>query len=79
MGADCVELHTGRFCNLFNYKRNTKNEFLKLKKSALYAEKIGLNVHAGHGLTYKSAYRVSRIKNISEFNIGHSIIAESLF
>jgi len=79
LGADCVELHTGRFCNLFNYKRNTKNEFLKLKKSALYAKTIGLNVHAGHGLTYNSAKEITKIKYISEFNIGHFIISESIF
>ena len=79
LGADCVELHTGRFCNLFNYKKNTKNEFLKLEKSALYAKKIGLNVHAGHGLTYGSAREISKIKNISEFNIGHFIVSESIF
>ena len=79
LGADCVELHTGRFCNLFNFERNTKNEFLKLKKSALYAKTIGLNVHAGHGLTYNSAKEITKIKYISEFNIGHFIISESIF
>ena len=52
---------------------------MKLNNSANYAKKIGLEVHAGHGLTYKSAYKISRIKNISEFNIGHFIIAESMF
>ena len=53
--------------------------FLNLKKSADYAKKIGLEVHAGHGLTYKSTYYMTKIKNISEFNIGHFLIAESLF
>ena len=52
---------------------------IKIKNSAQYAEKMGLEVHAGHGLTYKSAHKISKIKNISEFNIGHFIIAESLF
>jgi pyridoxine 5-phosphate synthase len=40
---------------------------------------IGLNVNAGHGLTYKSACKLSQIKQISEFNIGHFIISESVF
>ena len=40
---------------------------------------LGLEVHAGHGLTYESAYKISRIKNISEFNIGHFIVSESIF
>ena len=50
-----------------------------LRKSAYYAKKLGLEVHAGHGLTYKSAYHIAKIKNISEFNIGHFIVSESLF
>lgn len=79
VGANCVELHTGSFCNLSNKGKQISKSFLKLKNSADYAKKIGLEVHAGHGLTYKSAYQISRIKNISEFNIGHFLIAESLF
>ena len=50
-----------------------------MKNSANYANKIGLEVHAGHGLTYKSAKKISKIKSIAEFNIGHFIIAESIF
>ena len=79
LGANCVELHTGSFCNLLNKGKKINNSFLKLKNSANYAKEIGLEVHAGHGLTYKSAFRISKINNISEFNIGHFLIAESLF
>tara|TARA_B100000029_G_scaffold465180_1_gene499687 strand:- start:696 stop:1421 length:726 start_codon:yes stop_codon:yes gene_type:complete len=79
LGADCVELHTGRYCNLFNLKKKTNKEFSKIKNAADYAIKKSLEVHAGHGLSYKTAYNISRIKNIAEFNIGHFIIAESLF
>ncbi len=79
LGADSVELHTGSFCNSFNKKQGIKKKFLNLKRSADYAKKIGLEVHAGHGLTYKSTSKVLKIKNIVEFNIGHFIIAESLF
>ena len=79
LGADCVELHTGRYCNLFNNKKKTKSAFMKLKSSSLFAKKIGLDVHAGHGLSYKTAQKISKIKYISEFNIGHFIISESLF
>ena len=49
------------------------------RQAAFYAKTIGLNVHAGHGLTYDTTYKISRIKNISEFNIGHFIISESIF
>tara|TARA_B110000014_G_scaffold243262_1_gene213486 strand:- start:61 stop:786 length:726 start_codon:yes stop_codon:yes gene_type:complete len=79
IGANCVEFHTGAFCNLFNRKKDTKSAFLRLKKSSQYANKIGLEVHAGHGLTYSSARLISNIKDIKEFNIGHFIISESLF
>ena len=62
-----------------SWKKNVKNPYNSLKKSAEYAKKIGLEVHAGHGLTYKSAYKISRINHISEFNIGHFIISDSIF
>ena len=78
-GADCVEIHTGKYCNLYNKKKRAQSEFLKIKRSAAYAAKIGLEAHAGHGLNYKTAYMISRIKYISELNIGHFIIADSLF
>jgi pyridoxine 5-phosphate synthase len=78
-GANCVELHTGKFCNLFNKNKNIKLTFLNIKRSSIYAKKIGLDVHAGHGITYKSAKHLSKIKSISEFNIGHFIISESIF
>ena len=42
-------------------------------------KKIGLDVHAGHGLTYKTASKISKIKFITEFNIGHFIVSESIF
>ena len=79
LDADCVELHTGKFCNLFNKKKNTSRAYLNLKNSVDFAKKIGLEVHAGHGLTYASANKVSKIKGIVEFNIGHFIVSESIF
>ena len=79
LGANCVELHTGKFCNLINKKRKTKSAFLNLKKSSIYAKKICLDVHAGHGLTFTSANQIAKINSISELNIGHFIVSESLF
>ena len=79
IGANCVELHTGNFCNLLNKGKNINKSFLRLKNAANYAKTLDMEVHAGHGLTYKSTYRISKIKSISEFNIGHFIVAESLF
>ena len=79
LGANCVELHTGTFCNLFNKNKSTKLSLKKIKKAAYYAKKIGLDVHAGHGLTVKSVRTICKIKEISELNIGHSIVSESIF
>ncbi len=77
--ADCVELHTGRFCNLVNSNKNYKKELDKIKKSVVLGNKIGLEVHAGHGLNYKTAKMLSKINLIKEFNIGHFLIGESIF
>jgi len=81
LGAHCIELHTGKFCNAFNKKqiKATKTTYKQLVTCSNYAQNYNLDVHAGHGLTYKSAILLSRIKNISEFNIGHFIVSESLF
>ena len=50
-----------------------------LRKSAEFAKMLGLEVHAGHGLTYKSAKILAKISGIKEFNIGHFLIGESIF
>jgi pyridoxine 5-phosphate synthase len=77
--ADCVEFHTGKICNLINNKKNYLEEFKKIKNAVIFATNLGLEVHAGHGLTYKSAKIISKIKKIKEFNIGHFLIGESIY
>ena len=77
--ADCIELHTGKFSNLIKANKNYSNEFLNIKRCSKLGNKIGLDIHAGHGLNYKSTKILSKIKEISEFNIGHFIIGESIF
>ena len=79
LGADCVEIHTGKLCNLINKNRNFKNELKKIQKAVNKGNDLGLEVHAGHGLTYDSAKILSNIKGINEFNIGHFLIGESIF
>jgi len=79
LGANSVELHTGKFCKLLNNNKNTLKEYTRIKNAAFFSDKIGLGVHAGHGLTYKSARVISRITEIKEYNIGHFIISESIF
>jgi len=79
LGADCVELHTGKLCNLYNLNKKFFNEFNKIKKVAQYANINGLEVHAGHGLTYQTAKMIKKINSVKELNIGHFIISESIF
>ena len=79
LNADCVEIHTGKFCNLINKKKNFKKELNRIKKAVKEGNSLGLEVHAGHGLTYKSAKVLSKVKGIKEFNIGHFLIGESIF
>ncbi len=79
LNADCIEIHTGKLCNLINEKKNYSKELKKIRKAAFLADKLGLEVHAGHGLTYKSAKILSKVKHIKEFNIGHFLIGESIF
>tara|TARA_B100001057_G_C22707173_1_gene894232 strand:- start:387 stop:1112 length:726 start_codon:yes stop_codon:yes gene_type:complete len=77
--ANCIEIHTGKICNLINKNKNYKKELIRIKKCSTYANSIGLEVHAGHGLTFKSSKILSKIAGISEFNIGHFLIGESIF
>ena len=79
LNADCVEIHTGKFCNLVNKNKNYKNELKRIKSAVSFGNKLGLEVHAGHGLTYKSAKILAKISGIKEFNIGHFLIGESIF
>ena len=67
------------FLNLLNKKKSTSNEFNRLKRAVNYANVIGLDVHAGHGITFESAKILSKIKGIKEYNIGHFLIGESIF
>tara|TARA_B100001057_G_scaffold435439_1_gene465747 strand:- start:14 stop:739 length:726 start_codon:yes stop_codon:yes gene_type:complete len=77
--VDCVEIHTGKFCNLVNKKKNYKKELKKIEKASKLGSELGLEVHAGHGLTYKSTKILAKISSIKEFNIGHFLIGESIF
>ena len=79
LNADCVEIHTGKLCNLINQKKNYLKELKKIKKAVRLGNKLGLEVHAGHGLTFHSSKILSNIKGIQEFNIGHFLIGEAIF
>ena len=79
LGVNGIEFHTGKICNLINQNKPFKSEMSKLNKAVNYATDLGLDVHAGHGLTYKSAKIISKIKGIKEFNIGHFLVGEAIY
>ena len=79
VGANCVELHTGRISNKIKNRVKYKKEYEIINNTAKFAKKLNLKVHAGHGMDYKTAKILSNITDIEEFNIGHFIIGESIF
>tara|TARA_B100001175_G_scaffold22400_1_gene16789 strand:- start:50 stop:769 length:720 start_codon:yes stop_codon:yes gene_type:complete len=79
LNADCIEIHTGKISNLVKSKKNYVNELKNIRKCSIFANKLNLEVHAGHGLDYKTTKILTKINEIEEFNIGHFIIGESIF
>jgi pyridoxine 5-phosphate synthase len=78
IGAQCVELHTGEYANATGVEEVQKH-LSALQKGAVFARECGLEVHAGHGLTYKNISPVVRIKEIEGYYIGHSIMARAIY
>ena len=79
IGTDCIEIHTGRLARLVKLKKNYLKELNKIKKCSSLANQLDIEVHAGHGLDYKTTKILTKIKEIKEFNIGHYLIGESIF
>ena len=77
--TDCIEIHTGKLANLVKSKKKYQQELNKIKKCAVLADSLKIEVHAGHGLDYKTTKILNNIKEIREFNIGHFLIGESIF
>ena len=77
--SECVELHTGKISDLIKLNKDFSNEFVKIKNCAKFGNSIGLEIHAGHGMDYKTTKILNKIKEIKEFNIGHFIVGESIF
>ena len=78
-GAVAVELHTGTYCNLFERGADSDREFRRLVEASAEAVTAGLDCLAGHGITYESVRNIARIKEITELNIGHFLVGESIF
>jgi len=77
LGAPVVELHTGAYANASGAERDRLLE--KIREAAVYGASIGLEIHAGHGLTYENVKPVAAIPEIRELNIGHFLIGEAMF
>lgn len=78
LGADAVEIHTGRFANL-KIDSEIITEIEKIYKAAILTHKLGMRVVAGHGLNYHNTQKLVELNIIEEFNIGHSIISRAVF
>lgn len=77
VGADTVELHTGTYANAKEAKK--KKELERLRKAAVEGHRLGLKINVGHGLDYDNVSVAAKLPFIEEANIGHSIVAHSIF
>ena len=77
-GAPVVELHTGRYAEATT-PAEAERELKVIREAAEYAHKQGLQVNAGHGLNYHNVQPIAAIKELVELNIGHAIVARSVF
>ena len=78
LGAPVVELHTGAYCDAIE-PAEREAELSRIVRAAAHAEAIGLECHAGHGLSYDTVGPVASIQTIVELNIGHFLIGEAIF
>lgn len=78
IGADFVEIHTGKYSDAIN-EIERKKELENIKDATKAATALGLKVNAGHGLDYKNVQDIAKIEDIIELNIGHAIVARSIF
>jgi len=81
IGAEVIELHTGAYCDAFAEGRwaDAQAELKRLSEMSTYAHGLGLEVHAGHGLTFDTVAPVAAFPEVMELNIGHFLIGESIF
>lgn len=77
LGAPVTEIHTGRYCDLTGDAR--AEELERIKDAVTYGASIGLEMHAGHGLSYETVGDIATISEIQELNIGHFLIGEAIF
>lgn len=80
LGAPVVELHTGAYCEAFQAGTDaSEGELRRIAEAVRHGREIGLEVHAGHGITFDTVKPIARIPGLAELNIGHFIIGEAIF
>jgi pyridoxine 5-phosphate synthase len=81
VGAPVIEIHVGAWCEAVGESRPAiaSVEFQRIKEGAVLGRKLGLEVHAGHGLDFRTAETISALPQIAELNIGHFLVGEALF
>ncbi len=81
IGAEVIELHTGAYCDFHaeGKPEEAARELGALREMSAYAHSLGLEVHAGHGLTYDTVQPVAAFPEVRELNIGHFLIGEAIF
>lgn len=81
IGAAVVELHTGAYCDAFaeGDAAAVTHELDALRTMATFAHDLGLEVHAGHGLTYETVAPIAAFPEVMELNIGHFLVGEAIF
>lgn len=77
LGTYAIEIHTGSYANAVGKKK--EKELFRVHEAARLGHKLGLRIHAGHGLNYENIFLLLAIPEIIEFNIGHSIISRAVF
>ncbi|MFH1803465.1 MAG: pyridoxine 5'-phosphate synthase [Pseudomonadota bacterium] len=77
LGAPVVEIHTGAYCDATGVQR--EHELARIAEAVTYGRNIGLEMHAGHGLSFETVSPVAAMVGISELNIGHFLIGEAIF
>lgn len=80
-GAPVIEIHTGAYYEaaIATEPKRIEAEFEKIRRAAVYADELGLEVHAGHGLTFHNVQPIAAIAQLQELNIGHFLVGEAVF
>jgi len=79
LGIKTIEFHTGQYANTFENNTKSSAELEKIQECVAFANSLNFNCHAGHGLNFDNVVSIAKIVNIVELNIGHFLIADSIF